>query len=157
MCQFASWVEFKGKNYFLTNNDLDTKEGKKLLLPQYKDDIKGHGAIRQYYPELKNKGNNKECEDFSTPANFPKDLVKAIKQGKLSRIGICLDVLNAQGKREYLKIEQPAYAEYQKIEQTAWAEYEKIQQTAYAEYYKIKQTAFSKIVSQKKYRTLLWK
>ena len=31
MCEFISWKEYKGKNYFLTNADLDTKEGRKLL------------------------------------------------------------------------------------------------------------------------------
>ena len=143
MCQFISWKCFGGKNYFLTNEDLDTKEGKKLLKPDVVDDLCGHGAIEHYYPELKGKGENKECTDFSTPDKFPKDIVKAIKQGKLSRIGICLDVLNALGKTEYNKIKQPAWAEYNKIEQLAWAEYNKIEQPALAEYNKIEQSAWA--------------
>jgi hypothetical protein len=168
MCEFVSWKEYKGKNYFLTNTDLDTKEGKKLLNPEVRDDICGHGAIENFYPELKGKGTNKECTDFSTPNNFPKEIVEAIKQGKMSRIGICLDVLNEEGRAEYLKIEQsakaeyekikqPAWAEYEKIEQPAKAEYEKIQQSAWAEYEKIKQETFSEIVQQKKYRVNAWK
>ena len=168
MCEFISWKFYKGNNYFLTNADLETKEGKKLLKPEVKDDLCGHGAIENYYPELIGKGDNFECSDFSILKNFPKEIVKAIKQGKLSRIGICLDVLNDLGKKEYEKIEQPAYAEYLKIQQPALAEYEKIQQPAYAdykkieqpayaEYLKIRQLTFSKIVRQKKYRNNNWK
>ena len=143
MCQFISWKEYKGKAYFLTNADLNTKQGKELLKDEYKDDICGHGAIEHYYPELKGKGVNKECSDFSTPDNFPKEIVKAIKEGRLSRIGICLEVLNVQGIAEYQKIKQPAYAEYEKIKQSAWAEYKKIEQSALAEYEKIEQSAWA--------------
>ena len=179
MCEFASWVEYKGKAYFLVNSDLDTKEGRELLEPEFKDDLCGHGAIRKYYPELKDNGENKECTNFSTPVNFPKEIVKAIKLGKLSKFEICLDILNDLGKAEYKKIEQPAYAEYLKIEQPAYAEYEKIEQPAYAEYLKIEQSAYAeylkirqpayaeykkieqqgfwKIARQKKYRADNWK
>jgi hypothetical protein len=143
MCQFNSWKEYNGKVYFLTNEDLDTKEGKKLLNPDVVADLCGHGAVESYYPELKGKGLNRECSDFSSPGNFPKEIVKAIKQGKLSRIGICLDVLNKEGRAEYKKIKQPAWAEYNKIEQPAWAEYNKIEQSAWAEYKKIKQSAWA--------------
>lgn len=31
MCKPISWVEYEGKNYWLTNADLETKEGKKLV------------------------------------------------------------------------------------------------------------------------------
>ena len=106
MCQFISWKEYKGKNYFLTNEDLETKEGKKLLKEDVKADLCGHGALTSYYPELQYKGNSHECSNFSTPDNFPKEIVKAIKQGKLSRIGICVEVLNDLGKKEYKKIKQ---------------------------------------------------
>ena len=159
MCNFVSWKEYKGKVYFLQNVDLDTKDGKKLLKDEYRNDIEGHGAIEHYYPELSGKGENKECEDFSTPDNFPKEIVEAIKQGKLSRIGICLDVLNKQGKDKYKRITQPARDEYERIRQSAWAEYEKIRQASYAraEYEKIRQSAFSKVVSQRKYRNQNWK
>jgi hypothetical protein len=141
MCEFISWKEHKGRVYFLTNSDLDTKEGKKLLKPEVKADLCGHGAIESFYPELKGKGINKECTYFSSPKKFPKEIVTAIKKGNLSKIGICLDVLNNKGKAEYEKIEQPAWAEYEKIEQSAWAEYKKIEQPAWAEYEKIKQSA----------------
>ena len=179
MCEFISWKSYEGKNYYLTNEDLETKAGKELLKPEFVADICGHGAIEHYYPELKGKGSNEECSDFSSPNNFPKEIVKALKQGKLTKIGIVLDILNDAGRQEYEKIEQsalaeykkiqqPAYAEYEKIQQSAWAEYEKIQQPAWAEYKKIEQPAlaeyekikqpgFWKIAKQKKYRKNKWK
>jgi len=144
MCQFISWKEYKGKSYFLTDSDLNTKEGRELLKPEYKADIKGHGAIEHYYPELKGKGHDKECTDFSTPANFPKEIVKAIKEGRFVNFGICEQILNEKGKAEYLRIKQPAYAKYEKIQQSARVEYKKIQQPAYAKYEKIQQSAYAK-------------
>jgi len=148
MCEFISWKEYKGKNYFLTNADLDTKEGRKLL-KYLKDnnsmcDLCGHGAIEGYYPELKNKGINKEQTDFSSPANFPKDIAQAIKANNMIKIGFNTNLLNSKGKVEYEKIEQSAYAKYEKIRQSALAEYEKIQQSALAEYEKIQQSAWAK-------------
>jgi len=179
MCQFISWKEYKGKSYFLTDTDLNTKEGRELLKPEYKTDIKGHGAIEHYYPELKGKGYDKECTDFSTPANFPKEIVKAIKEGRFVNFGVCEQILNEKGKAEYLKtkkpawaeylkIEQPAYAKYEKIKQSAWAEYLNIEQLVYTKYLKIQQpaydeylktihTEFWKIARQKKYRSKAWK
>ena len=146
MSEFVSWVEYQDKVFFLQNSDLDTKEGREVY-PKIKDDLCGHGAIEEYYAELKGKVCvEKECTDFSTPANFPKEIVRAIKKGQMVRIGFCLKILNDAGKAEYEKIKQSALAEYEKIEQSAWAEYEKI-----------KQPAFSKIVSQKKYRVEKWK
>jgi hypothetical protein len=143
MCDFISWKNYKGKNHFLVNEDLATKEGKELLKPEFEDDLCGHGAIEHCYPELKGKGENKECICFSSPDNFPKEIVKAIKQGKISRFGICLDILNDLGKGEYEKIRQSALAEYEKIRQSAWAEYEKIRQSALAEYEKTRQPAWA--------------
>ena len=103
MCQFVSWIEYEGKEYFLTNADLDTKEGKKLLLLDVVMDLCGHGAIRSYYPELKGKGTNHEITDFSNQRNFPKSIAKAIKDGKMIRIGNCKFVLNELGLKRYKK------------------------------------------------------
>src|ERR1035437_3261561 len=133
MCNFVSWIEYEGKEYFLVNEDLDTKAGKKLLLSNVVSDLAGHGAILSYYPELNGKGEKKECEDFSTPDNFPKSIAKAIKKGKLSRIGICFDVLNEKGKKQYHKIKDQALAEYNKIKDPALAEHNKIKDQAWAE------------------------
>src|SRR4030042_491139 len=120
MCQFISWKEYEGHNYYITKDKLNTKDGEKLLRSDVKDDIKGHGAIENYYPELKNKGINEECEDFSTPDNFPKDIVKDIKNGNFEGVGVCLDILNDIGRKEYHKIVDPAYEEYHKIVNPAY-------------------------------------
>ena len=154
--------------YFLKDSDLDIKEGRKLLKLDVIVDISGHGAIENYYPELAGKGENKECVDFSTPNNFPKEIVRAIKSGRMTKFGINLTLLNAKGQAEYQKIKQPALAEYRKIKQQAWAEYqkikqpalaeyEKIEQQAWAEYQKIKQPAFWKIFKALKNRNENWR
>ncbi len=143
MCDFISWIEYKEDSYFITNSDLNTKQGKKLLDSNYIADLKGHGAIRHYYPELENKGREKECINFRTPDNFPKEIAKALVNGNLSRIGTTIDILNDKGKAEYNKITKPALAEYEKIEQPAWVEYEKIEQPAMAAYKKIIQPAWA--------------
>jgi hypothetical protein len=153
MCEFASWKEYKGKVYFIKNSDLITKEGKKLLKPEVIADLSGHGAIEHYYPELKGKGVNKERTNFSTPKNFPKEIVRAIKAGKLSRIGLSSQLLTAEGWAEYEKIRQQAWAEYRKIRQQAWAEYRKIMQQAWAEYEKIRQPA---LAEYRKIRQQAW-
>ena len=156
MCNFVSWIEYKGKNYFLENKDLVTKQGKKLLEDEYKNDIEGHGAIEHYYPELKGKGVHKECEDFSTPNNFPTEIVSALKEGRLSNIGIEVDILNTKGKQAYWKIENPAKAKYWKIENSARSEYYKIVDPAWDEYKKIRNHAYHNIVIQEKYRNKNW-
>ena len=145
MCNFISWIEYENKEYYLTRQDLKTKEGKELVKQLkkegYPSDIVGHGAILKYYSELQGKGKHLECENFSKPSNFPACIVNDIKKGNFENLGICLDILNEQGKKKYLKIKQPARAEYEKIKQSACAEYEKIKQSAWAEYEKIKQSA----------------
>ena len=146
MCEFPSWIEYNGEVYFLKNGDLETKAGKKLLGSVVKDDLCGHGAIVSYYPELMGKGKHCESICFSSPDNFPDAVVAELKKGNMSRIGIALDILNAEGRAEYKKIEAPALAECNKINASALAEYEKI-----------KVSAFSKIVKQKKYREDIWK
>jgi hypothetical protein len=135
MCEFISWIEYGNKNYFLTKNDLNTKEGRKLLQPDVIADLCGHGTIRVYYPELKDLGINKESTNFSNPNNFPDDIIKAIKTGQFEGIGICLDILNDEGKKKYEEIKAPAWKKYEEIEAPA----------------------FWKIATQKKYRIAIWK
>ena len=88
MCEFVSWVEHENKLYYLTANLLNTKEGrnlKKHLGAQYTEDIKGHGAIERYFGI---KGKHHECTDFSSPKNFPDEIIKAMKAGAFRGIGI---------------------------------------------------------------------
>ena len=94
MCDFVSWIEYEGKNYFLTNKHLEDKEGQELIRflgPEFDEDIKGHGAIRAYYNGGKQQfkeglkwGTEKENSDLSSPANFPPEIVESIKKGKMS-------------------------------------------------------------------------
>ena len=94
MCDFISWYEKDGAVIFLTDDDLATKEGKELrkyLGDQFTRDICGHGAIKKFY-ELKGWDfpdgmQQKECDDFSTPNNFPPQIIEAIKSCKLTQIG----------------------------------------------------------------------
>ena len=186
LCEFISWIEYEGKEYFLKDKDLETREGKILLKEVGRNDICGHGAIRNYYAGGKQNigqnitrwGKEKECTDFSTPKNFPSSIVKCLKSGGMSKIGLPLDLLNDLGKAEYKKITNPALAEYNKIKDQALAEYKKIADPAlaeynkikdpalaeynkitdqaWAEYNKIKDQAFWKIFAQNKYRNPLW-
>ena len=154
MCEFISWIEYEKKNYFLTDKDLESKEGKSLLKflgSNWKEDIKGHGAIRTYFnggkqeigKKLTSWGKEKENTDLSSPDNFPDDIVQAIKEGRMSRIGFSLDLLNDEGKLKYYKITDQALAEYNKIKDQALAEYNKITDQAWAEYNKIKDPAWA--------------
>lgn len=83
----------------MTNADLNTKDGRRLLKTVAKSDIDGHGTILFYYPELKGKVGVKHVEssNFATPLNFPKEIVNLLKKGKLSRMGMPLEILNREG------------------------------------------------------------
>jgi hypothetical protein len=141
MCHFPSWILKEKIVYFLTDKDLATKEGK-LLDPA---DIAGHGAIEQYYG-IKG-GTHEECEDLSSPNNFPKEIVQAIKDGWMCEFNpnALKVVLTPTAQKKYLEIEQPALKKYQEIQESAWEKYLEIQQSAWEKYLEIKQSA------QKKY------
>ena len=159
MCDFISWIEFEGKNYWLTNECLLTKDGKalrKFLGPKFTEDIKGHGACAEYW-NLKQNGTHKECTDFSSPDNFPAEIVRDIKAGNLSYIGYDLGLLNDKGQAEYQKVKGPAWAEYLKVTGPAEAEYLKVKGQARAEYEKVYLTSFWKIFKVKKNRAKGWK
>ena len=81
MCEFVSWIE-KGKQvYFLTRTQVDSPQGEALKkrFPG-EGELLGHAAIRAYF-EL-DGGTEREQADFSTPDNFPKAIVTAIKAGE---------------------------------------------------------------------------
>ena len=71
MCHFISYIEYQDKVYFLDDIKLQTKEGQELLKLDYKDDLLGHGAIRHYYPELKNIKTN---QSISIEEEEPEEL-----------------------------------------------------------------------------------
>ena len=134
MCEFISWIEYKDEILYLTSKDLETRKGREMLKSVGREDIAGHGAIRYYFNIPDGKGTPKECTDFSTPNNFPEDIVRDIKEGLFIGFGI--------GKQLLTK---PAWAEYKEIRQSEWAKYEKI-----------RQSAFWGLVKQKKKRTGAW-
>ena len=149
MCERYSWIEKDGNVLFLTPDQVYNSKRGRELRKHTKDpqDYHGHGAIRFYY-NLEN-GKEKECEDFSTPDNFPPVLAEAIKSGIMWGFGITNEML--------VILTQPARAEYEKIEQQALAEYKKIEQPARAEYEKIRQQAFSKIFADPQNRIECWR
>ena len=146
MCEFISWIEKDGKNYFLTSADLASKRGQQLRRHcKNDDDLVGHGAIRWFYGEFKD-GIDKECTDFTDPLNFPEDITCAIKNGSFRGLGLPVELLS-----------QPALADYEKIRQPALADYEKIQQSALADYEKIRQSAFWDLFALESNRTMRWR
>ena len=105
MCNFISWKECQGKYYFLTNDVVALKlEEFKKYNAGWKNDLVGHGAIEWFFNLPHGCGKNFECEDFSTPSNFPSVIVEAIKAGKMS-FGPLPDLLlsESQQKNYYAK------------------------------------------------------
>ena len=104
MCEFISWIEDCKEIYFLTCNDLNTKEGRKLVKElkdnkSFYDDISGHGAIRKYFNLKLNQGKNKECSDFSNPNNFPPQIIKQIKNGNMQIISQGSNIFDSVAKQ----------------------------------------------------------
>ena len=125
MCHFISWIDLEGQLYYLTSKELRSKRGKELkdyLGSAYAEDVVGHGAIDWYF-DLKGLGVHRECTDFSSPANFPDEIVKAIKSGAFKGMGLCPEILNQSASAEYEKIRQSAFwclAIDAKNRSTAW-------------------------------------
>jgi hypothetical protein len=161
MCEFISYIEKNGEVLFLTGDDVfNTKRGKQLQKHcKSADDLTGHGAIRWYFgidDKPLEGGKEQECTDFSSPANFPEPIVKAIKAGLMAgfKDGTPQELLTNPALAEYEKIRIPARAEYLKIKKTAWAEYLKIKKTARAEYEKIRIPAWAEYLKIK--NTAFW-
>lgn len=157
MSDFISWIEYRKEILYLTSKDLDTSAGKRLLKEVGVDDIKGHGAIRKFFNIAQDKGTNKECLDFSSPDNFPKDIVRDIKRGLFVGFGVAQDVLKQSASEEYRKIRHSAWVEYEKIRQSTRGEYEKIKESAWVKYRKIVGTAFWNLVKIKSNRAKKWR
>jgi len=184
MCEFISWYESNGEVLFLTGNDVfNTKRGRELQKyskPSSIEDLCGHGAIVFYY-DIRDTGKliPKECTDFSSPKNFPDEIVAAIKAGKMRGLDISFSLLSDAALEEYKKMEQaawaeckkiqqaawkkyektkhPDWAEYKKMEKVAWKKYTKMEQAAWVEYFKTRQAAFWDLFSKKKNRAKSWK
>ena len=163
MCEFISWIEHDGKNWFLTKNESNSDKGQELI--EYcggTDDLVGHGAIKQYYGFK--GGFNQECTDFSTPKNFPEEIAQALKDGLFEGVGLPLEILAAPARIEYEKSEQLAWTEYdtiifmeryinKKIVQSARVGYDEIMQPTMADCYKSMPPAMA---GSNKIRQLVW-
>jgi hypothetical protein len=129
--------------------------------PKYSDksEIIGHGAIKAYYGLKDDSGAQKECEDFISPSNFPSEIVKAIKSGKMnySLPKNHKNLLNDRGNKKYYKVVNPAKAEYYKVVNPAKAEYDKVVNPAKAEYDKVLILYFWKIFADKQNRNNNWR
>jgi hypothetical protein len=163
MCEFISWKEIKTKTgteiLFLTHDDIyNTSRGLELQKHTTKDDFVGHGAIAFYYQIDANKGTNKECTDFSTPDNFPPEIVAALKSGRMWGMvnffpkGLLraplyadyeakCDTLYADYKTkrapldaDYEAKRAPLDADYEAKRDTLYADYEAKSDTLYADY-----------------------
>jgi hypothetical protein len=145
MCDFISWVEKDGAVLYLTGKDLKTSRGK-AMRARIGDDVCGHGAIREYFDILPGVGVEKECTDFSSPLNFPAQIVADIKAGLFRGVGFDCALLSG-----------PAWAEYDKVCATAWAEYDKVRATAWAEYDKVVQRTFWTLFADNSNRAEAWK
>jgi hypothetical protein len=103
MCEFVSYVRKegvkKGKDVvlFLTNDDFRSTRGKQLTKYMSSSDpidLNGHGALRAFFglgkvgDELLQGGLDREVTDFSSPKNFPYEIAKAIKLGRMSEMGM---------------------------------------------------------------------
>ena len=139
MWEFISWVEKDNHVLFLTANDVFNSERGKELRDFYKSpcDYVGHGAIRFFY-NFKN-GAERECTDFSTPDNFPDEIVDAIKLGEMAGLGVAKQLLTKSAWAVYLKVIQLAVVEYEKVKHSALTEYKKVEHSAFWDIFKIKE------------------
>ena len=114
MCKLISWIEKNYKNYFLTGKQVyesPTGEALKKWSSNIEEDKTGHGAIRFYY-ELEG-GRERECTNFSTPDNFPADIVLAIKNGEMRGMGTAKGLLLPALDEDYQAKRKPLDEDYQ--------------------------------------------
>ena len=158
MCDFISWIEKDGQVYYLTYRDIyNTRRGKELRNHcMSKDDLSGHGAIRYYYDNFTG-GAEKECTDFTTPANFPPEIVEDIKAGKFRGLGINKELLTAPALKLYEETEAQALKLYKETKAPAWKLYEETEAQAWKLYEETKAQAFWDIFKIVKNRKKLWR
>ena len=129
MCEFISHLENKktGTVKFLTADDIfKSRRGKELQrFNPVKEDWVGHGAILWFFSLDRKDWLQKECTDFSTPDNFPKEIVTAIKAGKMAINGLAfpIGILGA-----------PLYADYEAKRDALDADYKAKRVALYAAY-----------------------
>jgi hypothetical protein len=78
MCDFISYIECDDHICYLTDKDVYSKEGKKLLEGCRDNDLLGHGAIRKYFYLNPTQGKRYEHRDFWNKEKFPKEIADKI-------------------------------------------------------------------------------
>jgi len=157
MCEFISWIEKDKEVLFLTDKDIKALQRKQWN--KDKSEMCGHGAIMFLYGLGDNDGVQKEWSNFSTPDNFPKQIVLAIKQGKM-KYGVLSDFaprqmltapalakyeeVQATALAKYEEVIAPALAKYKEVIAPAWAKYKEVQATALAKYEEVIAPAWAK-------------
>ena len=93
MCNFISWVELPdGTLAYLTDADVYSRHGRKVLQDCIDNDFLGHGAIRRFFG-LGKKGIDREQRDFWETDKLPQELAEKVKQfdkywGRMWREGV---------------------------------------------------------------------
>ena len=126
MCEFISWIERRDRIYFLTGDQLfRSKKGDEFRRTISPDDYCGHGTIRDWYGIDSGDGIDKECSDFSSPANFPHQIVEAIKSNKLRGFpmpqGLLRKPLDYDYKAKWKLLDDDYWAKLKPIDDDYWA------------------------------------
>jgi len=159
MCEFVSWIDYKGQVLFLNDKKLNSRRGKELkeydLNPE---NWQGHGAICWFYGIERKDCKQFELEDFSDPFKFPEEVREEIKNCQfkhfLPKVG---QLLQGLALAEYEKVQGPAWAEYQKVQRPASAKYQKVQRPASAKYQQTIKQTFWKLFSIPENRPPQWR
>jgi len=130
MCEFLSWIKMPNGNLkYISDFELNTRDGQKLrksLFPLFGSEIVGHGAIKTYFGLTNHAGRDCECANFSDPNNFPGKIVRKIKEGKFSKLGLNGLLLTDSAWEEFKKAIDSAREEYGKVTGPAREEYKKV-------------------------------
>lgn len=82
MCEFISWkaVERNGEThlFYLTDQEVFSKEGTKKFKDCQDNDVLGHGAIDRFF-ELNGKGRQYEVQDFWNLKKLPQEIAEKVQ------------------------------------------------------------------------------
>jgi hypothetical protein len=137
MCEFLSCVKTKDKNgtdkyYFLTHDLIHNTPRGEIIQKKYpgQGELVGHAAIRECFELRSNEGENWECDDFSTPDNFPSIIVKAIKRGEFRGFGEPKGLLSAAPYKAYQEATAAADKAYQEAMAAPYKAYQEAKAAA---------------------------
>ncbi len=86
MCNFISWIQYKGEILFLTDSEVFSSFGRKRLEGCLGNDFLGHGAIRKFFKLKDNQGEEREESEFWDPEaqkQIPKVIVEKLTTPEL--------------------------------------------------------------------------